>query len=110
MNKCLTTSHCHYSLQHNVNNSIESRCHTYFHREVGPMYSSGPVLSKLKIKCSYGSEYTPEHDREKCLTLLYGPKSEKVDAIMKILAELNGLTMGEDIIGVSMYFEYSAYI
>ena len=53
----------------------------------------------MKIECSYGSEYTPEHDREKCLTLLYGPKSEKVDAIMKILAELNGLTMGEDIEG-----------
>lgn len=110
MNKSLTTSNCHCSLQHNVNNAIESRCHTYFHREVGPMCSTGPVLSKLKIECSYGSEYTPEHDREKCLTLLYGPKSEKFDAIMNILAELNGLTMGEDIIGVSMYFEYSAYL
>ena len=74
------------------------------------MCSTGLVLSELKIECSYGSEYTPEHDREKCLTLLYGPKSEKVDAIMKILAELNGLTMGEDIIDVSMYFEYSVYI
>ena len=46
------------------------------------------------------------YEREKCLTLLYGPISDKNDAIMKKLAELNGLTFGEDIVGVSTYLRH----
>ena len=74
------------------------------------MCSTRQVVSKSYVECSYGSEYTPVYDRENCLTLLYGPKSEKIDAIMKTLAELNGLTFGEDIVGVSMYLEHCAYL
>lgn len=46
--------------------------------------------------------YTPSSEVEDCRTLIYAPSNDFTDAIMRKVAEWNGLKFGEDIVGYSM--------
>lgn len=48
-----------------------------------------------------GHAFTPSSKRDTCRTLVYAPNTDRINNIMNIFAEMNGLTMDVDIIGVS---------
>ena len=63
------------------------------------MYTCWYVIICFSCYFRNGNVLQPTGEKENCYTLIYGPRSERNDEIMKILADLNALDFDEDIFG-----------